>query len=218
MPSLVASGNRVLTPDLPGHGTLRGTLNHISFKQYVAAIIALINKQSNPVILVGHSMAGLVISQIAEEIPEKIKQLIYVAAYIPQDNDSLFGLAAQGQSRNLSPHLIIDKEKMEIRLNPSPELFSLFYHLCNEENVAFASTHLQEQPLEPFTAQVHVTKDRFGSVPKKAILCREDRALLVCDQLQMSQAVTANIVYLDADHSPFYSAVDQLVESLKIDN
>lgn len=44
------------------------------------------------VILVGHSYAGMVISGVAEMIPDKIKLLIYLDAYIPQDGKTAFDL------------------------------------------------------------------------------------------------------------------------------
>lgn len=43
-------------------------------------------------ILVGHSYAGMVISGVAEMIPDKIKLLIYLDAYIPQDDKTAFDL------------------------------------------------------------------------------------------------------------------------------
>jgi pimeloyl-ACP methyl ester carboxylesterase len=44
------------------------------------------------VILVGHSYGGLVIGGVAEKIPQKIKRLVYLDGYIPQDNKSAFDL------------------------------------------------------------------------------------------------------------------------------
>ena len=46
----------------------------------------------NEIILVGHSYGGLVIGGVAETIPERIKRLVYLDAYIPQDNKSAFDL------------------------------------------------------------------------------------------------------------------------------
>jgi pimeloyl-ACP methyl ester carboxylesterase len=44
------------------------------------------------VTLVGHSYGGLVIGGVAEVIPERIKHLVYLDAYIPQDNKSAFDI------------------------------------------------------------------------------------------------------------------------------
>ena len=46
----------------------------------------------NEVMLVGHSYGGLVIGGVAEKVPERIRRLLYLDAYIPQDNKSAFDI------------------------------------------------------------------------------------------------------------------------------
>lgn len=203
----------VLTPDLPGHGSLRTLSSHISLDTYTRYIIDLVNQQTLPVCLVGHSMGGMIISQVANEIPNQIAQLVYVAAYIPQDRQSLFSIADESISRNLSSHIIIDKAKNEIRLDGSEDIPNLFYHLCSTDDKRDAVARLQPQPLRPFMDCVRLS-ERFVQIPKVSIICQHDRTLLSCDQLRMSRQVTDNIVYLEADHSPFLSATDQLTAEM----
>jgi len=42
--------------------------------------------------LVGHSYGGLVIGGVTEKVPERIRRLVYLDAYIPQDNKSAFDI------------------------------------------------------------------------------------------------------------------------------
>ena len=42
--------------------------------------------------LVGHSYGGLVIGGVAEKVPERIMRLVYIDAYIPQDDKSAFDI------------------------------------------------------------------------------------------------------------------------------
>ena len=44
------------------------------------------------VILVGHSYAGMVITGVADNIPEKLSHLIYVDAAVPENGQSLFDI------------------------------------------------------------------------------------------------------------------------------
>ncbi len=44
------------------------------------------------VILVGHSYGGMVISGVAERIPDRIKRLVYLDGYIPEDGKTAFDL------------------------------------------------------------------------------------------------------------------------------
>ena len=56
---------------------------------YKQAVIDLIKPLDHPVILVGHSMNGALISHVAEQIPEKIERLIYVTAFLLKDGGSV---------------------------------------------------------------------------------------------------------------------------------
>ncbi|MBK9492780.1 MAG: hypothetical protein IPO07_31380 [Haliscomenobacter sp.] len=41
------------------------------------------------------SMAGVVVSQVAENIPDKISKLVYVSAYLPRNGEDLLSLSKQ---------------------------------------------------------------------------------------------------------------------------
>ena len=45
-------------------------------------------------------MAGILISLLAEQYPEKIQSLIYLSAYLPQNKQSLFDLMADHQQEH----------------------------------------------------------------------------------------------------------------------
>jgi pimeloyl-ACP methyl ester carboxylesterase len=44
--------------------------------------------------VVGHSLAGMIISGVAERIPELIEKLVFVAAYVPQSGQSAYAIFA----------------------------------------------------------------------------------------------------------------------------
>lgn len=69
VPKLRTLGHVVYTPDLPGHGNNKVDFKHVNLTLYTQAIIDLIKKIDSKVILIGHSMAGIIISQVAEYIP-----------------------------------------------------------------------------------------------------------------------------------------------------
>lgn len=73
----LAKNANVVVVNLPAHGA-DGTYGvGIGLNDYVNTVTKAINAQSGKVILVGHSMAGKIISQVAENIPTKIDKLIY---------------------------------------------------------------------------------------------------------------------------------------------
>ncbi|CAM2970733.1 hydrolase [Legionella steigerwaltii] len=211
---LLLEGHKVFTPDLPGHGSLKNQISSsIGLADYVHSIVQLIQHQQEEVILVGHSMAGLIISEVAEVVPDAIRELIFVAGYVPQDQKSLFSLAQESESHNLTPFLIIDETLQEIRLQFSPALVNVFFNRCSKADVEKAIPKLQAQPLRPFTEAVHIGK-QFARIAKRSLVCQYDQALLLSDQLRMSREVTDNIIYLDADHAAYYSGGKQIVDEL----
>ncbi|WP_115712388.1 alpha/beta fold hydrolase [Legionella sainthelensi] len=210
---LILKGHKVLTPDLPGHGLKTLISSSIGFTDYVNYLVHLLQHQQEQVTLVGHSMAGLVISAVAEIIPDTIRELVFVAGYVPQDQKSLFSLAHESESNNLTPFLIIDERLQEIRLQCSPDLIDIFFNCCSREDSQKAMSQLQAQPLRPFTETVHIG-EKYTHIPKRSLVCRHDKALLLSDQLRMSREVTDNIIYLDADHAAYYSGVKQIVDEL----
>lgn len=74
---------------LPGHSDAdSATAGGASLADYVAAVDAKLDETGTPALLVGHSMGGVVITQTAEEHPEKIRALVYLSAYLPENGKS----------------------------------------------------------------------------------------------------------------------------------
>lgn len=214
VPMLRSSGKTVFAPDLPGHGSLMKPAKEINLTSYVDRIVELVKEQDRQVVLAGHSMGGIIMTQVAELIPEQIAKLIYISAYIPQDGESLISMARGHMLKDLNQHMVFDKSKSEIRLDKEDETAEFFYHLCNDDVTQNAVVRWQPQPFQPFADTVSLS-GKAESIPKYAIIPRHDRAIHPTDQTNMSQAVTDDIFYIDADHSPFYSATEALAGYLK---
>ena len=71
---------------------------------------------------------------------------------------------------------------------------------------------LVPQPFEPFATPVHVTRQRFGRVPKFYVECLDDRVVPTSVQDRMiAEHDCQRVVAIDTDHSPFLSTPDELV-------
>ncbi|OGT52689.1 MAG: hypothetical protein A3E84_02685 [Gammaproteobacteria bacterium RIFCSPHIGHO2_12_FULL_42_13] len=212
VPLLEAKGHRVIAPDLPGHGEYIMDFRRITLDTYVDYVTELVQAQSRRVVLVGHSLAGVIISQVAENIPECIKELIYIAAFIPETNKSLLQEASRSKSSGVSTEIMTDEAKNEVSIIPSPRVRELFYNCCRTEDVDFAFSHLQAQPYRPLADTIHISSERFGKVKKRYVECMQDMALEVDDQRRMYAKTNCTVASIHADHSPFFSAVDELVK------
>lgn len=88
---LQARGHEVFTPTLTGVGERSHLLTpQVNLETHIADVINLIRwEELSDVVLCGHSYAGCVVSGAADRMPEKIGALVYLDAFVPEDDQSL---------------------------------------------------------------------------------------------------------------------------------
>jgi pimeloyl-ACP methyl ester carboxylesterase len=63
----------------------------VGIADFVDAVVDEIERRDLfEVVLVGHSLAGLTIPQVAARVPERIRALVFVACTVPQDGESAY--------------------------------------------------------------------------------------------------------------------------------
>jgi len=212
MPQMQKLGfTEVLTPDLPGHGKNLAKFKDITLDSYVKSISSLVETAKYPVVLIGHSMAGVVISQVAEKHHSKISTLIYISGFVPDNDGCLVDEEKKAKHPSVALEIKVDEDEACISLDGSKKLRELFYNCTRTEDVDYALSHLQKQPLFPFLNRVHLTTKNFGSVKKLYIECLQDNAIHIEDQRRMNSKIDCEIVTINTDHSPFFSAQDELL-------
>lgn len=89
-PLLTAQGHRVFTPSLTGHGDKAHLLSpEVGLTTHTDDIVSLVlDHDLNDIVLVGHSYAGMVISSVANQIPERISRLLYLDAMVPTHGEN----------------------------------------------------------------------------------------------------------------------------------
>ncbi len=105
---LEARGATVVAVELPGHGSDMTPLASISLRGYIDTVEAAIDAAPKPVMLVGHSLGGIVVTQAADERAADLDRLVYVTAFVPKDGDSLLSLSMQDPDSELGTTLTID--------------------------------------------------------------------------------------------------------------
>jgi len=221
VPLLEAEGNKVIAVDLPGHGADKSPVQNVSFNDYVNSVVEVVNAQHGPVILVGHSMGGVVIAQVAEVLgKEKIVSLIFLDAFMPDNGESVFSLAEKAERKNANSNItksgpsllesLIPSEDQKTTKLKAENVVALFYHDCSSEDVAFAQANLGWQPMACLGTPVHVTAARYGVIPKFFILCTKagdlDKSSLV------NNVICQKVFTLESSHSPFFSMPEQLAK------
>jgi hypothetical protein len=104
---LTAKGDIVFRPTLTGLGERIHLANpEINLTTHITDIVNVIKFEGlHNVILVGHSYGGMVISGVAEQIPERIKQLIYLDAFVPKSGESLNTIIGPAWEKLVTPNI-----------------------------------------------------------------------------------------------------------------
>lgn len=210
LPILQGAGHEARAIDLPGHGEDKTPASEVTLDLYARAILAAITE---PVVLVGHSMAGYPITLAAEMAPEKIDRLIYVCGYVPKPGLSLADMRRAGPRQPLLPAIITSPDRVTFSFRPEMT-GEKFYHDCPEGTVDFANAHLCPQPIAPQETPIH-SLDRWHDVPKYYVLSENDQAIPPEYQAEMTAGWPEESVRrIPTSHSPFFAAPAKLAEIL----
>ncbi|MFP6641522.1 MAG: alpha/beta fold hydrolase [Myxococcota bacterium] len=214
VPILEAAGHHVVAPDLPGHGSDITPIAGLTLDDYADGLASTVVAQSEPVILVGHSLGGAVITQAAEYCPGDVHRLVYLAAYVPGDGESVADWALQDVDSLLSKFLEVDWSGSRLKIDRSGAS-DCFYGDCSESDRAYAARRLCTDPLSPVTQPLCLTRDGVGRVPAGYVECLQDRAVSPAMQRQMQTQRSFQWVHaLDSAHSPFFSQPESLANIL----
>lgn len=164
-------------------------------------------KLDGPVVLVGHSYGGAVVTEAADQIPT-LERIIYIAALVP----------ALGQSASEAKEEVdvmttlddaIERDGDFLVLNPVLAHAAL-YQDCKEKVAAWAVSQLTPQTVASFRSP----RSSFDvDVPSRYIICTDDNALDPTLQKVMSERCS-EVVTLESDHSPFLSRPGVLTDLL----
>ena len=212
---LQALGHAVLAPDLPGHGIDRTPPAETTLESMTGSICALLDAAEEPVILAGHSFGGTIITQAAEWRPAKIRRLIYVAAFVPQNGESTGKLGAADPDTLLNAAMVVAPDRKTATLRPEALKAALFGK-SPDEALALAVSLLVPEGLAGFRAPVSTTAGAWGMVPRRYVICTADKAVGPALQRKMA-AGCEQVTELAADHSPYFSAPDELATALAAD-
>ncbi len=163
-----------------------------------ADAVASVADVEGPVVLVGHSYGGAVISEAASRV-NQLAGLVYVAALVPGP-----GQSASQASRVVRVRTVLD-EAMEVdgpflRLDSDRAIAGL-YHECSPEQQQWAAGLLGRQTLASFRG---VRRAPDTGAPSRYLLCQHDRALDPSLQERMAENCD-EVTELSSDHSPFLS-------------
>jgi pimeloyl-ACP methyl ester carboxylesterase len=214
VPLLEKEGHKVLAPDLPGHGSDKTPIPEISLQAYADRVCDILDTQSEPVVLVGHSMGGVVITQAAEYRPDKVKKLVYLTAFLLQNGEFMLQYGEIDKEALVLPNLIMAEDQSSATVNEEV-LKAAFCGDCSDKDFERARSLLVPQAAAPLATPVNTSQDNFGRLPRIYISCSRDRAISPSIQEKMySNLPCEKVIQMDTSHSPFFSAPGELANHL----
>jgi pimeloyl-ACP methyl ester carboxylesterase len=212
---LEQQGQQVVVVELPGHGADNTSPVTLSIDSYRDKVVAAITALSGNVILVGHSLGGMVVSAAAEKIPGRIDKLVYVGAFLPASGQSLLALASTDSSSQLGPALVPSADQLTLGIKPE-NVAPIFIQDGSDAVKKQVLENYRAEPAIPFTNPVTLTAANFGKVAKYYVYTAQDHAVGLNLQKRMVAAAGIKNVYtLNSGHCPFLSMPTEVTTLLQ---
>jgi pimeloyl-ACP methyl ester carboxylesterase len=179
---------------------------------YLASVLQSIQ---GPIILVGHSYGGFVMTNAATGNPN-VKALVYVAAFAPDQGDTVGGLSGMFPGSKLGP------AALDLRHYPLPDgtfsadayvRTSVFHDVFAGDLPAATAAVLAatQRPADVHTLEQPAGAPAWKTIPSWYLVARADNAIPAAAQRFMAKRAGAHVVEVDASHVAMMSKPDATV-------
>lgn len=171
---LEGNGHKAFAPTMTGHGkSASRNVNHEQCSESVAR--AIVDRGLRDFILVGHSFGGTVVCKVAERIPDRIRRLVFLNAFVLKDGNSLLDeippehaalyerLSAESADRSIMIPFSIWRES--------------FLNDADLETAKWTYSQLSPEPYQPCKDKLDLKRFYSLDIPRSFINCIEDTAL-----------------------------------------
>lgn len=170
----------------------------------VAATNRIINIQDGPVLLVGHSYGGAVITEAG--IHPKVAGLVYVAAFAPDEGETLGGMAQAYPP----PPLFSEIQPIEdgfLLLTPKGLTESFAQDLSPEEKQTMVAT---QAPTQGALLATPITKAAWHSKPSWFVIAANDRAISPEQERSTAKRMGSKTLTLSTSHVAMLAQPEQV--------
>ena len=156
--------HRVFTPSLTGLGERRHLArSEINLDTHIEDVVSLLEMEDlHEVVLVGHSYGGMVVTGAADRAPQRIKRLVYLDAFVPEDGKCLLDYVVPERAARMRE----EGERLG-RVAPPPVAL---WGLTREDHVAFVKPREAPHPFGTMSQEIKL-KGNAQKLPRTFIYC-----------------------------------------------
>jgi pimeloyl-ACP methyl ester carboxylesterase len=214
VPPLQKEGHEVFRPTLTGMGERSHLLTHeTGLNTHVDDLLGVLKFEDlSDVIVVGHSYAGLVVTQLAEAAFERIRHMIYLAAFLAQDGQNLFDVQTEATQRF---YLDWSKRMGEGWRLPPSDAFLSRWGLTNPDDIAWAAPRLTDFPMKCLFDRLSLKGHASDRLSRTYIHCtQEPMASALRPFAEQAKADRWEYSEIDAGHDVMVTEPEKLAELL----
>ena len=209
-PLLLAAGHHVFTPTLTGLGQRAHLLNpDVDLSTHIQDVVAVIESEElQRVVLVGQSYAGMVITGVADRLPECLSQLVYLDAFVPSDGQSLADLVGPQMMASLKEAAKSVGDGWRV-----PPLPPQACGVSEAQDVRWMARRMGFHPLKTMLEPLHLTKQNCA-VPKSFIYCNNPAMGFFEGFVEKAEVENWNLYKLATGHTAMVTAPAELTRIL----
>lgn len=210
-PLLQARGHTLWIVSYTGLGDRSHLANPgIDLETHIKDVVAVLEAEDlTEVVLVGHSYGGMVATGVADRVANRISQLVYLDAYVPQNGQSIIDFSAPERVKQWRESAATESGGWAIPPGPMPSD-------TTPEDVAWATPRRMMHPLKTFEQRIRLS-GAAQAIPRSYIYCKRPRPIDVFRQfLEQSRREPGwRSFEIDASHNPHITAPEVLAELLE---
>jgi pimeloyl-ACP methyl ester carboxylesterase len=164
--ALRGAGHEVYAPSLTGLGERRHLASRaIDLDTHVQDIVSILEMEDLPqVVLVGHSYGGMVVTGVADRQPQRIRRLVYLDAFVPEDGKCLLDYTVPERAAWI-------RKEGEATGFVTPPPMSL-WGLVEPEHLAFVGPREVRHPFGTMTQRISIRNAAaLARIPKTFVYC-----------------------------------------------
>ena len=208
-PLLRAAGHEIWTPTYTGMGERAHLANPaIDLDTHIQDVLGMLEFEDlRDIVLLGHSYGGAVATGIADRARDRVAQLVYLDAFVPQNGESGFDIQPAERANRMREGARENGEGWRIPSTPMPAD-------TPAEDLAWAAHRRIPQPIKTFEQKLRLSGEPLP--PRSYIYCKRFGPGDVFRQFaERAKREGWRCFEIDASHNPHITAPQELMKILQ---